>query len=176
VRSGEEIEKALTRLVKKWANYSGSEKAEAQTFLNQLFEAYGSDRLDVGAEFEAFKSSAGFMDLHWPGTCIVEMKAPHVPVTAAREQVKRYWEESADDANDIPAARWVVLCNFKEFEIWEPGRFPKSPRTTFRLETCQRGMKPYSFLPVRISDRTSGSYTKSSPVTPLTRLAISTCH
>lgn len=83
VRSGEEIHRALAKFCKKWATYDGTEKSEAQTFLNMLFDAYGSDRLDVGAAFEDFKSSAGFMDLHWPGVCIVEMKAPHVSVSKA---------------------------------------------------------------------------------------------
>ncbi|MEW2484474.1 DNA methyltransferase [Mycobacterium sp. NPDC049093] len=146
MRSGEEIQKALTKFHKKWNSYQGSEKSEAQTFLNQLFDAYGSDRLEVGAQFEAFKSSAGFMDLHWPGTCIVEMKAPHVAVSEAREQVKRYWEESADDTADIPAAQWVVLCNFHEFEIWEPGRFPKSARATFTLEELPSRYEALMFL------------------------------
>lgn len=146
MRNGEEIQKALVKLEKKWGKYAGSEKAEAQTFLNQLFDAYGSDRLEVGAQFEAFKSSAGFMDLHWPGVCIVEMKAPHINVSSARDQVKRYWEESADEESDTPAARWVVLCNFKEFEIWEPGRFPKSPRAKFALAELPSRYEALLFL------------------------------
>lgn len=146
MRSGEEIQKALTKFANKWAGYQGSEKSEAQTFLNMLFDAYGSDRLEVGAKFEAFKSSAGFMDLHWPGICIVEMKAPQKQVTDAREQVKRYWEESADEDADIPAARWVVLCNFHEFEIWEPGRFPKSPRATFGIDELASRYEALMFL------------------------------
>ncbi|WP_007024684.1 DNA methyltransferase [Saccharomonospora iraqiensis] len=146
MHSGEEIQKALTRFSKKWAKFEGSEKAEAQTFLNQLFECYGSDRSEAGAKFEDFKSSAGFMDLHWPGVCIVEMKAPHVSVSSARDQVKRYWEESADEEKDIPTARWVILCNFKEFEIWDPGRFPKSPRATFSLEALPSRYEALMFL------------------------------
>lgn len=146
MRNGEEIQKALVKLGKKWGKYTGSEKAEAQTFLNQLFDAYGSERIEVGAQFEAFKSSAGFMDLHWPGVCIVEMKAPHIKVSSAREQVKKYWEESADEDSDTPAAQWVILCNFKEFEIWEPGRFPKSPRTTFTLEELPSRYEALMFL------------------------------
>lgn len=146
MRSGEEIQKYLTKLGKKWADYNGTEKSEAQTFLNQLFDAYGSDRIEVGAQFEAFKSSAGFMDLHWPGVCIIEMKAPHVDVSSAREQVKKYWEESADESSDTPAAQWVVLCNFKRFEIWEPGRFPKAPRTTFALEDLPSRYDALMFL------------------------------
>ena len=146
MRNGEEIQKALVKLVKKWGTYTGSEKAEAQTFLNQLFDAYGSDRLEVGAQFEAFKSSAGFMDLHWPGVCIVEMKAPHINVSSAREQVKRYWEESAEEDSETPAAQWVVLCNFREFEIWEPGRFPKAPRAAFRLDELPSRYEAMMFL------------------------------
>lgn len=146
MRSGEEIQQALVKFQKKWNKYQGSEKSEAQTFLNMLFAAYGSDRLETGAQFEAFKSSAGFMDLHWPGICIFEMKAPHIGVSEARTQVKRYWEESADDATDVPAARWVVLCNFHDFEIWEPGRFPKAPRASFTLEELPSRYESLMFL------------------------------
>lgn len=89
--SGREIQEALGAFVARWRDYEGTERAEAQTFLNELFACYGSDRSAAGAHFEDFKSSAGFMDLHWPGTCIVEMKAPQVPLGAKpREQVKRY--------------------------------------------------------------------------------------
>ena len=83
-RSGEEIRAALLKFAVKWRTYSGSEKGEAQTFLNELFECYGSNRQTAGAVFEDFKSSAGFMDLHWPGNLIVEMKKPGVKVESAR--------------------------------------------------------------------------------------------
>ena len=132
--SGEQIQAALRVFAKKWADYSGTEKAEAQTFLNELFSCYGSDRQAVGAKFEDFKASAGFMDLHWPEVCIVEMKAPNKDLSVARDQVERYWRESSDPENDRGAARWVVLCSFQRFEIWEPGRFPSKPRVTFGLD------------------------------------------
>lgn len=145
--SGREIQEALQKFVARWRGYAGTERSEAQTFLNELFACYGSDRQAAGAIFEDFTSSAGFMDLHWPGICIVEMKAPTVPLgTKPREQVKRYWEESADEARGIPAARWVVLCNFNTFEVWEPGRFPKSPRTTFTLEQLPDRYEALLFL------------------------------
>lgn len=134
MRSGSEIQAALEKFVKKWSGFSGTEKAEAQTFLNELFAAYGSDRTAVGALFEDFKSSAGFMDLHWPGILIVEMKGPNVGLEKAKEQRIRYWQESSDSAENIPAARWVIACNFREFEVWEPGRFPNEPRIRFALE------------------------------------------
>jgi hypothetical protein len=133
VRSGLEIQAALTAFVAKWSGFSGTEKAEAQTFLNELFACYGSDRSEVGALFEDFATSAGFMDLHWPGVLIVEMKAPSVAIEKARDQRQRYWLESSNPAGGIPAARWVIACNFHEFEIWEPGRFPGEARARFTL-------------------------------------------
>ena len=72
MRSGLEIQEALKRFVAKWGGYAGPEKAEAQSYLNDLFAAYGSDRREVGPLFEDFTSSAGFMDLHWPSNLIVE--------------------------------------------------------------------------------------------------------
>lgn len=37
MRSGPEIQAALTAFVTKWSGFTGTEKAEAQTFLNELF-------------------------------------------------------------------------------------------------------------------------------------------
>lgn len=131
--SGLEIQDALRAFAKKSSGYSGSERSEAQTFLNELFACYGSNRHGVGALFEDFKSTAGFLDLHWPGVLIVEMKAPGTQLAKATDQRRRYWQESSDPAAGVPAARFVIACNFHEFEIWEPGRFPTQPRATFPL-------------------------------------------
>jgi hypothetical protein len=78
VPSGEEIQRALREFVAAWRDYSGTEKSEAQTFLNELFACYGTDRREVGASFEFWAPHAGFMDLHWPEVCLIEMKAPTV--------------------------------------------------------------------------------------------------
>ena len=147
-RSGEEIQAALAAFVTRWKSYQGSERAEAQTFLNELFTCYGTDRNAVGAKLEDFKSSAGFMDLHWPQVCIIEMKRPSRAGTLsqAREQIMRYWRESADEANDLPAAPYVVLCAFQSFEIWEPGRFPAAPRIGFQIEELPDRYESLMFL------------------------------
>lgn len=133
-KSGLEIQGDLERFVSKWRSYSGSERSEAQTFLNELYDAYGTDRTAAGAKFEDFRSSAGFMDLHQPGVLIVEMKKPGRSLDEAAEQRRRYWQESSDPERDVPAARWVIACNFHEFEVWEPGRFPNQPRVRFTLD------------------------------------------
>lgn len=49
--TGEEMRAAPTRFAARWSEYTGTERSEAQTFLNQLFECYGTDRQAV-ARFE----------------------------------------------------------------------------------------------------------------------------
>lgn len=113
--------------------YDRSERAEAQTFLNELFECYGVRRRDV-ARFE--EPQAGrFLDLIWERVCIIEMKAPWEARRLAehRAQALRYWAESANPASNTPAPRYVVLCAFRRLEIWEPGLFPGSPRLELDL-------------------------------------------
>lgn len=131
--SGPEIQANLRAFVGRWNDYTGTEKSEAQTYLNELFACYGTDRREVGARFEDFAAMAGFMDLHWPGVCIIEMKCPGVVLDTVRGQVERYRLESSDPANDIPAARYVVICSFQKLEIWQPGEFPKAPRAVLDL-------------------------------------------
>ena len=144
--SGEEIQRALGVFVDRWRAYAGTEKSEAQTFLNQLFECYGSDRRELGAEFEFWAPTAGFMDLHWPGIALIEMKAPTVSVETAQNQVERYWRASSNRDEGRPAARWIVICNFREFAIWEYGRYPDGPVAEFTLEELPDRYDALAFL------------------------------
>ena len=131
--TGEEIRARLTAFAARWSVYEGGERAEAQTFLNELFECYGIRRSDV-ARFE--QAQAGrFLDLIWPRVCLIEMKAPAEAkrLEKHRLQALRYWIESADASTNIPAPRWVVICAFRKLEIWEPGAFPGAPRVVLDL-------------------------------------------
>lgn len=148
VRSGEEIQRALTSLVTRWTSYRGTERAEAQTFLNELVACYGSDRREIGAVFEDSHVSAGIVDMHLPGVCIVEMKAPREAerLVNHRRQALDYWQHSDDAATGRPAPPYVVLCAFQAFEVWEPGRFPSAPRDSFTLEELPDRYESLLFL------------------------------
>ena len=113
--------------------YEGSERGEAQTFLNELFQCYGTERSEVAA-FEHAQAGR-FLDLIWPRVCLIEMKAPKEAKQLAkhRAQALAYWIDAADAVNNVPAPRWVVLCAFRRLEIWEPGAFPKEPRLVLDL-------------------------------------------
>ena len=119
MRSGAEIQGDLCKFVARWRDYSGSERSEAQTFLNELIQCYGVDRKAVGARFEDAHTATGIMDLHWPTVCIVEMKAPHRAAKLAehRHQAFDYWHSSDDAALNRAAPPYVVLCAFQRFEM-----------------------------------------------------------
>lgn len=131
--TGEEIRHRLTGFVEKWSSYQGSERAEAQTFLNELFGCFGTNRQEV-ARFED-PQHGRFLDLIWDRVCIVEMKRPDEArnLDRHRPQAFRYWRNAADADRNLPAPRWLVLCAFQRFEIWEPGSFPNEPRAEFEL-------------------------------------------
>jgi N-6 DNA Methylase len=154
---GEEIRRRLTEFAATWGGFAGTERSEAQTFLNKLLECYGTDRLGAGARFEE-RSAGGFMDLFWPGVCIVEMKRPsEAPrLSRHREQMLRYWQASGSPAS--PAPRYVVLCAFHRFEVWEPGALYTEPRATFDLVELPDHLDALLFLagrqPVFVHDET----------------------
>lgn len=127
MRSGEEIQRALRAFSATWQGFRGGERAEAQTFLNDLLACYGTDRRAVGVQFELFTAlGAGFMDMLWPELCLVEMKAPSVPVASAQGQVERYWRATSNHAAGQRAAlnkaRFVVMARHgkRAMFTWSP--------------------------------------------------------
>lgn len=139
----EEIQRRLTELAQKWSTYEGSEKAEAQTFVTHLLESYGTSREEVGALFE-FKVPSGFIDLVWPGVCLIEMKHPKEAdrLEVHKAQAFRYWEEAG--ADDRPPAKYVVLSAFRRFIVYEPGY--GDPRAEFDLVDLPYRLEALGFL------------------------------
>ncbi len=145
--TAEEIKRNLVEFARKWSLFDGTERAEAQTFLNELFAAYGQDRYEVGAHFE--EAQAGrFLDLIWPQICLVEMKRPSEAGRLAvhREQAFSYWRNAADPGHNLPAPHFVVLCAFRRFEVWEPGSYPNAPRAEFDLIELPERLDTLMFL------------------------------
>lgn len=139
-RSIEDIRSALTDLAGRWVSYDGTERSASQTFLNQLIAAYtGSDDvMGAGARFEEFgvrDEGSGFMDLYWRDVVIVEMKAPSQSrrLDQHRAQALDYWRNSADPQKGVAAPPYLVLCSIRQFEIWEPGKYPTAPVDSFSL-------------------------------------------
>ena len=143
--SEDEIGRRLAEFAARWGGYRGTERAEAQTFLNELLTCYGVDRLEAGAKFEEH-GPGGFMDLIWPGVCIVEMKRPSEVDHLAdhRDQLLTYWQQSGTPRS--PAPRWAVLCAFHRFEVWEPGAVYTEPRAVLDLVDLPDNLDVLNFL------------------------------
>ena len=147
MRSGEEIQAALRAFVARWADFAGSEKAEAQTFLNELVDCYGLDRQAAGMLFEHFVPGAGFMDMFWPGRALVEMKAPTktARLEDAQPQAERYWRASEDPGGSYDAVRYVVLCSFHRILVWDMRR-PSRPAANLTLDELPDHYEALGFL------------------------------
>ena len=143
--SGEEIRQNLADFAAQWRDYTGSERAEAQTFLNELLACYGTDRKEVGARFEQ-RGGGGFMDMIRPGVCIVEMKRPSEAgnLAAHREQAFDYWKQVSRETGS--AGRYVVVCAFHRFEVFEPGAFWDAPVASFDLHERPDRYEALDFL------------------------------
>ncbi len=102
------------------AHIKGDEKGEAQIFLDHLFNAFGwpGGLKDAGATCEErIKKSGGgtaFADLVWKPVVLIEMKKRGENLAKHYRQAFDYWTRL------VPGRpRYVVLCNFDEFWVYD---------------------------------------------------------
>lgn len=134
--SDEEIRRNLTRFAADWGGYQGTERAEAQTFCNELLACYGTARKEV-ATFEERTGVGGFIDMIWPEVCLIEMKRPSEAdkLGSHRQQGLDYWKEVSKQAGESghKAPEWIVVCAFDRFEILDPDAGWDKPVDEFPL-------------------------------------------
>lgn len=98
----------------------GDEKGEAQVFCDRLFQAFGHKGYkECGAELEfriKKKSASGtsFADLIWKPRMPLEMKKRGTNLFLHYKQAFDYWIHAVPNR-----PRYVVLCNFDEFWIYD---------------------------------------------------------
>lgn len=144
-QTGDEIRARLEKFVARWHDYTGTERSEAQPFLDGLLGCYGTDRKAVGARFEQ-RSGTGFIDLIWPTVCIVEMKRPSEAGNLAvhRDQAFEYWKRVSRETGE--AGRFVVVCAFHRFEVFEPGAYWDRVVAAFDLAELPERYEALDFL------------------------------
>jgi len=124
----EENRDRARRFVKKWDGET-RERAEKDSFWNDLLDVFGVDRRQV-ARFEAVAKRystgrTGFIDLFWPGRVLAEHKTAAKSLDDALAQALDYLPGM--DPEDVPPV--VVACDFREFivrdlDTGETHRFP----------------------------------------------------
>ncbi len=126
----------LLAFVQQWKDYAGNEQQGAQPFLQKLLEIYEVSfkvgmvfeqhpvripaRAKVKSQQSLFVSDDGpdiayetkRMDMYLPKVCVWEMKSPGKDFTEAHHtQILGYWARMRP--------RYMVLCNFREFWIYD---------------------------------------------------------
>lgn len=129
------------------AHIRGDEKGEAQIYLDHLFAAFGLGGVrEVGAILEErIKKEDGrgtsFADLVWKPVVLIEMKKRGVDLSRHYRQAFDYWTRL------VPGRpRYVVLCNFDEFWVYDFETQMDSPVDKLALVDLPQRYGPLAFL------------------------------
>jgi len=136
----------LAEFVKYAQTLDGDEKGEAQVFIDRLFRAFSrSGYKEAGAKLEMrVKNDTGgtsFADLVWKPVVLIEMKKRGEDLSRHLLQAFNYWVQL------VPGRpRYVVLCNFDEFRIYDFDKDINQPQDTVTLDELPRRWGPLNFL------------------------------
>ncbi len=123
----------------------GDEKGEAQIFCDRLFKAFGhAGILEAGGTLEYRVhpgKSTKFADLLWPRRVLLEMKKRGDHLQKHYHQALEYWENALRDR-----PRYVVLCNFDEFWIYDFDLQMGEPVDRIKLEELPQRFNALAFL------------------------------
>ncbi|MEX0703474.1 MAG: type IIL restriction-modification enzyme MmeI, partial [Planctomycetales bacterium] len=131
------------------AHVTGDEKGQSQIFLDRLFQAFGRKGvLEAGGEPEfrirkAKEDGGGtsFADLVWKPWVLIEMKRRGEDLTRHYRQAFDYWTRL------VPGRpRYVVLCNFDEFWVYDFETQMDTPVDRVALEELPERYGPLAFL------------------------------
>ena len=144
--STSQLSKLLADFVKYAATLKGDEKGEAQVFCDRLFRAFGHEGYkEAGATLEdrvARKGKAtGFADLVWPGRVLIEMKKRGTALGSVYQQAVEYWQNITPNR-----PRYVVLCNFDEFWIYDFDVQVGEPVDVVSTANLENRANAFSFL------------------------------
>jgi hypothetical protein len=136
----------LQNFIKYVQTLKGDEKGEAQVFCDRLFQAFGHEGYkEAGATLEERLARKGkhvkFVDLIWKPRLLFEMKSRKENLGDHYQQVFEYWLHSVPHR-----PRYVVLCNFDEFWIYEFDEQLEEPMDRIRLEDLPQRYTALNFL------------------------------
>ena len=124
----------------------GDEKGEAQVFCDRLFQGFGhAGYKEAGAILEdrIQKEIRGtkFADLVWRPRLLMEMKKGGEPLDRHYRQAFEYWQRLVPHR-----PRYVVLCNFREFWVYDFDLQLEEPIDRITLDELPRRYQALNFL------------------------------
>lgn len=128
----------------------GKEKQDAQTFLDRFFRVFGYEgALEAGAKYEqairkgSKQGKTGFADLVWKPRVLIEMKKRGEDLGKHYSQAFEYWLRLIPDR-----PRYVVLCNFDEFWIYDFNQQLDEPVDRVLLTQLWERITAFGFMEV----------------------------
>ena len=133
---------------------SGKERSSAQVFLDRFFQAFGHlGALQAGAEYEVAiargskKGKTGFADLVWKPRVLIEMKKQGEDLGKHYRQAFNYWTRIVPNR-----PRYVMLCNFDEFWIYDFDNQVDEPVDIVHLQQLPERSSAFGFMGVEQKD------------------------
>lgn len=127
---------------------TGDEKGQAQVFLDRFFRAFGHEgALEAGAIYEervkkgSKKGKTGFADLVWKPRLLIEMKKRGEDLSKHYSQAFDYWTRLVPER-----PRYVLLCNFDEFWIFDFNIQLDTPVDTIPLTQLPERAGAFAFM------------------------------
>lgn len=136
----------INRFIEYVRTLNGDEKGEAQVFCDRLFQAFGHPGYkEAGAELEFRVKAKGkttkFADLLWRPRLLLEMKKRGEKLEKHYQQAFEYWLELVPQR-----PKYVVLCNFDEFWIYDLDLQLREPVDRINLEELPHRFTAFNFL------------------------------
>lgn len=125
----------------------GDEKGEAAIFLENLFQALGHEGVrQAGATLEhriqrRDHGGTAYADLEWRPHVLIEMKKAGRDLQKDYRQAFEYWIDLVPDR-----PKFVILCNFDEFWIYDLNRQLDEPVDRVDLNDLSRRWEALAFL------------------------------
>ena len=140
--SWNEIRSRAAEFSREWADAT-YEKGEAQSFYNDFFEIFGVKRRSVARYEEHVQklnnSSAGFIDLFWPGKLLVEQKSAGRNLKKAYGQAGSYFDALPE--KDRP--RYILVSDFQNFELHD---LDEREKIAFPLPDLYAHVEKFGFI------------------------------
>lgn len=139
------IEDRLEEFIEYTSTLNGDEKGEAQVFCERLFQAFGHPGYkEAGATLEhrvRVGKGTKFADLFWEDRLLLEMKKRGTPLGKHWRQAFEYWQYLVPNR-----PRYVVLCNFDEFWIYDFNQQVDLPVDRIKTKDLVNRFTAFNFL------------------------------
>ena len=115
--SWNEIKSRALAFSKEWEN-DISEDAEAKSFWDDFFNVFGISRRRVATfeqQVKKIDNKAGFIDLLWKGTILVEHKSRGKSLDKAYQQAKDYFP----GLKEAELPRYILVSDFENFRLYD---------------------------------------------------------